>query len=61
MGKSLKKVLREFIQNIPDDDLVAFPAKKGTIFKDEDFRLDNQGVGRDQLCVKLTKITFCLH
>ena len=30
-SKSFKKVLRQFIQDLCDDDLIAFPASVGTI------------------------------
>lgn len=43
MGKNTKRV-KEFIDSIPDSKLSAFPSSGGTIFKDQDFRLDMQGV-----------------
>lgn len=43
MGKNTKRV-KEFIENIPDEKLTGFVESGGTIYKDEDFRLDMQGV-----------------
>ena len=43
MGKATK-ALSAFIDNIPDNKLEGIPEGAGTIYKDQDFRLDNQGV-----------------
>jgi hypothetical protein len=43
MGKNTKRT-KEFIESIPDSKLTAFPSNGGTIFKDQDFRIDMQGV-----------------
>jgi hypothetical protein len=43
MGKA-KKAAKEFIEGIPDDKLKDIPDGIGTLYKDEDFRLDMQGV-----------------
>ena len=49
-SNSFETLLEQFIQNLSDDDLVAVPARPGTIFKDRNFRLDNQGVAiHDQI------------
>jgi len=39
-----RKTLIEFIDSIPDGDLTSFPPCGGTIYADNDYRLDNQGV-----------------
>ncbi|KAI1425279.1 hypothetical protein F5Y12DRAFT_714322 [Xylaria sp. FL1777] len=43
MGKASKQ-LKIFIANIPDDKLKSFPSVAGTIYKDQNFRLDMQGL-----------------
>lgn len=43
MGKA-NKALKEFIDDIPDSDLEALPTSAGTIYSDDNFRLDMQGV-----------------
>jgi len=43
MGKATK-ALKAFIDDIPDSDLEALPTSGGTIYSDDDFRLDMQGV-----------------
>ncbi|KAF1940272.1 hypothetical protein EJ02DRAFT_406725 [Clathrospora elynae] len=43
MGKNTKKV-QEFIESIPDRKLQGLPNSCGTLFKDQDFRLDMQGM-----------------
>jgi len=43
MGKNTKRV-KEFIESIPDSKLTGLSTSGGTIFKDQDFRLDMQGV-----------------
>jgi hypothetical protein len=43
MGKNTKRV-KAFIEDIPDDKLTGFITSGGTIYKDDDFRLDMQGV-----------------
>lgn len=42
MGQA-SKALEAFIKGIPDDQLQA-PFPSGTVYKEKDFRLDNQGV-----------------
>jgi hypothetical protein len=46
MAPSLKKALKAFIEEIPASKLENFPAAPGTLFTDNDFRLDLQGVSR---------------
>ena len=43
MGKA-KKALESFINSIPDSKLTGIPTQGGTLYKDNDFRLDMQGV-----------------
>jgi hypothetical protein len=43
MGKA-SKALKEFINDIPDSDLEALPTSAGTIYSNDNFRLDMQGV-----------------
>jgi len=43
MGKNIKMV-KEFIEGIPDSKLEGLPSTVGTIYKTTDFRLDMQGV-----------------
>lgn len=45
MGRNKKKVLRDFIDDIPDDILEGFPDLQQTLYEDINFRLDMQGVG----------------
>jgi hypothetical protein len=40
------KLLTAFIDEIPDSKLEALPNNAGTIYTDDDFRLDMQGVSR---------------
>lgn len=44
MAPSLKKALKAFIECIPASKLENFPSNAGTLFKDNDFRLDLQNV-----------------
>ncbi|KAK4118878.1 hypothetical protein N657DRAFT_637728 [Parathielavia appendiculata] len=44
MGRNKKKILRDFIDNIPDHKLENFSDGPGTIHKDIDLRLDMQGI-----------------
>lgn len=44
MRGGLKKVLNEFIADIPDEKLTGFPENPGTIWKNSELRLDMQGV-----------------
>ena len=46
MAPSLKKALKAFIEGIPANKLENFPAAPGTLFTDDDFRLDLQGVSK---------------
>ena len=46
MAPSLKKALKAFIEDIPASKLEHFPAAPGTLYNDDDFRLDLQGVSR---------------
>ncbi|KAK8076917.1 hypothetical protein PG996_003087 [Apiospora saccharicola] len=43
MGKNTKRV-KEFIESIPDSKLAGFSKNTGLIYKDNDFRLDMQGM-----------------
>lgn len=43
---ALKKKVDAFIDLIPDDKLHGFPSSAGTIWKNDDFRLDMQGVSK---------------
>lgn len=43
MGKA-RKALENFIDEIPKAKLTGFPSSAGTIYRNEDFRLDMQGV-----------------
>lgn len=47
MGRNRSKVLRDFIDDIPDSKLECLP-NSGTIYKDQDLRLDVQGVWFNQ-------------
>ncbi|KAF8800115.1 hypothetical protein BYT27DRAFT_7200626 [Phlegmacium glaucopus] len=47
MGKA-KKYLDEFIAEIPADKLTGFPTSAGTIYKNENYRLDMQGMNKDK-------------
>ncbi|KAF2255933.1 hypothetical protein BU26DRAFT_12098 [Trematosphaeria pertusa] len=47
MGKA-SKALKGFIDNIPDSDLEALPTSAGTIYSDDNFRLDMQGMTSSQ-------------
>lgn len=44
MGRNRKKILRDFIDSIPDSKLEGFPDSQTTLYKDVDLRLDMQGV-----------------
>jgi hypothetical protein len=44
MAPSLKKALKAFIDEIPESKLENFPSNAGTLFTDDNFRLDLQGV-----------------
>jgi hypothetical protein len=44
MAPNVKKALNAFIDNIPDDKLTGFPSQSKSIHKDDNFRLDMQGV-----------------
>lgn len=44
MGRNRKKILREFIDSLPDAKLEGFPDGRATLYKDVDLRLDMQGV-----------------
>jgi len=44
MAPSLKKALKAFIDEIPAAKLENFPGSAGTLYKDDNFRLDLQGV-----------------
>lgn len=44
MAPSLKKALKAFIEGIPASKLEKFPSAPGTLYNDDDFRLDLQGV-----------------
>ncbi|KAI0273198.1 hypothetical protein BGY98DRAFT_936358 [Russula aff. rugulosa BPL654] len=46
MAPSLKKALKAFIEGIPASKLDNFPAAPGTLYNDDDFRLDLQGLTR---------------
>jgi len=46
MAPSLKKALRAFIDEIPAAKLENFPGNPRTLHKDDNFRLDLQGVTR---------------
>jgi len=46
MAPSLKKALKAFIEEIPASKLENFPSAPGTLYTDDDFRLDLQGVSR---------------
>jgi hypothetical protein len=46
MAPSLKKALKAFIEEIPESKLENFPSNPGTLYDDDDFRLDLQGVSR---------------
>jgi hypothetical protein len=41
---ALTKLIKAFIDDIPDSKLTGFSNSGGTIYKDDDFRLDMQGV-----------------
>ncbi|KAI8652736.1 hypothetical protein NCS57_01338600 [Fusarium keratoplasticum] len=43
MPKSVKKLLAEFIEDIPDGKLLEFSDTPGPIYKEQNFRLDLQG------------------
>ncbi|KAF2864365.1 hypothetical protein K470DRAFT_267223 [Piedraia hortae CBS 480.64] len=43
MSSRAGKALREFIDNFPDDKLTYLP-EQGTVFKNQDYRLDVQGL-----------------
>jgi len=45
-----KKALRDFINGIPDAKLTGFQESGGTIYTDQDFRLDMQGVSSLKGC-----------
>ena len=45
MGKGTK-ALKQFIAEIPDSHLEALPTSGGTIYSNDDFRLDMQGVSK---------------
>jgi len=45
MGKATK-ALNAFIDEIPDSVLEALPTAPGTMYDDDDFRLDMQGVSK---------------
>ncbi|CUS06866.1 unnamed protein product [Tuber aestivum] len=47
MGKA-SKALQAFIDNIPDSKLTGFPEGAGTIYTDQDFRLDMQGASCEE-------------
>ncbi|KAF2789866.1 hypothetical protein K505DRAFT_252408 [Melanomma pulvis-pyrius CBS 109.77] len=40
----IRKQIKESIQSIPGSKLTALPTSSGTIFEDQDFHLDMQGV-----------------
>jgi hypothetical protein len=44
MAPSLKKALKAFIDEIPAAKLENFPGSPGTLYSDDNFRLDLQGV-----------------
>lgn len=44
MTKNRKKSLLEFIDDIPDSKLQGFPNSPTTLFRDDNFRLDMQGI-----------------
>jgi len=44
MAPSLKKALKEFIDEIPESKLKNFPSNPGTLYNDSNFRLDLQGL-----------------
>jgi hypothetical protein len=44
MGRNRKKILRDFIDSIPDSKLTGFPDSQNTLYKDVDLRLDMQCV-----------------
>jgi hypothetical protein len=46
MAPSLKKALKTFIEEIPESKLENFPSAPRTLYDDDDFRLDLQGVSR---------------
>jgi hypothetical protein len=57
MGKNTKRV-KEFIESIPDSKLTGFSTSGGTIFKDQDFRLDMQGVR--SLLIAVTNVFYAM-
>ncbi|KAN0123204.1 hypothetical protein V8E52_003157 [Russula decolorans] len=44
MAPSLKKALKTFIEEIPESKLENFPSAPRTLYDDDDFRLDLQGL-----------------
>ncbi|KAH7175381.1 hypothetical protein EDB81DRAFT_874234 [Dactylonectria macrodidyma] len=44
MGRGIKRDLMDFIDSIPDEKLEGFPSSQTTIFRDQNFRLDMQGI-----------------
>ncbi|KAH9967394.1 hypothetical protein BC827DRAFT_1264219 [Russula dissimulans] len=44
MAPSLKKALKDFINDIPKEKLEGFPSTPGTLYSDRNLRLDLQGL-----------------
>lgn len=52
MGKA-EKALLLFIANIPDGEINGFTDREHTLYNDENFRLDNQGVCNDKVLLQV--------
>lgn len=44
MGRGRKKILKDFIDEIPDSKLEGLPDSETTLYKDDNLRIDMQGV-----------------
>lgn len=44
MGRGRKNILQDFIDEIPDSKLEGFPDTETTLYKDDNLRIDMQGV-----------------
>ncbi|KAH7305447.1 hypothetical protein B0I35DRAFT_443806 [Stachybotrys elegans] len=44
MARNKKKLLRDFIDEIPDSKLQGLPNSQTTLYRDQNFRLDMQGM-----------------